>query len=67
MRVYFHTIHGTRGHAWPGEQGPWEELLSVDDSGRLKFPDGKCHDATGELIDLYPPNGNCIRFGLLKP
>jgi hypothetical protein len=64
VRLSFNALHMSAREAWEhGKQYVWTGLVEVDEDGCLVLPKGSKCQPDGSLIDIYPQNGNCLRFG----
>lgn len=46
-----------------GKQYAWSGVVHVDEDGCLVLPNQNKYPADGALIEIYPQNGNSVRFG----
>jgi hypothetical protein len=64
VRLRFNALHMSFREACEhGTRYAASGLVQVDDNGCLVLPNGSKCQPDGSLIEIYPQNGNCLRFG----
>ena len=64
VSVSFNALHMSAREAREyGKLYAWTGVVEVDHDGCLVLPNGNKYPADGSLIEIYPQNGNCLRFG----